>query len=207
MNYIRDPIPRIPPPPSSPTPAWILGPMKGTAILGLYVHGLERTLGYYVLSVDHGHRRRKTCTFFFQIKRSERCTISDITYQLFSQEHFFVLSLLLFFWRWACHPVPFSFDFNSLVIFQVHAALKGDLIVRETSNDGHLGRRSIFRGRSFAWTRIAAKQNENDASQEFAHGSGCGSKENRIFGYNVLSCISSNHGTDFIVMAIHDKKK
>ena len=31
-----------------------------TVKLGLYVHGLVRTLGYYVRSVDHGHRPTDT---------------------------------------------------------------------------------------------------------------------------------------------------
>ena len=35
-----------------------------TVKLGLYVHGLVRTLGYNVLSVDHGHRQSETRTFF-----------------------------------------------------------------------------------------------------------------------------------------------
>ena len=33
------------------------GRKEGTVKLYLYVHGLVRTLGYNVLSVDHGHRQ------------------------------------------------------------------------------------------------------------------------------------------------------
>ena len=43
----------------------------GAVKLGLYVHGLVRTLGYYVLSVDHGHRQSDIFALsLFWIKRA-----------------------------------------------------------------------------------------------------------------------------------------
>ena len=71
-------------------------PRKNTVKLGYYVHGLVRTLGYNVLSVDHEHRQSENMYIFFRIRRTERGTKSDITYQFSLQEHFFALSLALF---------------------------------------------------------------------------------------------------------------
>ena len=83
-----------------------------TVKLGLYVHGLVRTLGYSVLSVGHGHRQSENKYIFFRIRRTERGTKSDITYQFSLQEHFFALSFVLFFfWSQACHPT-FQFRFQ-----------------------------------------------------------------------------------------------
>ena len=90
----------------------------------------------------------KTRTFF-RIKRTECGTKSNITYQHSLLEHFFALSLVLF--SDNEHVIqPFSFNFNFPARFQVHDALKGDFTVRKASNEQHSGRRSIFRGRSFA---------------------------------------------------------
>ena len=41
-----------------------------TVKLGLYVHGIVRTLGYCVLSVDHGHRQSDFLPFFVLDKTS-----------------------------------------------------------------------------------------------------------------------------------------
>ena len=98
--------------------------VKYTVKLGYYVHGLVRTLGYNVLSVDHEHRQSENMYIFFRIRRTERGTKSDITYQFSLQEHFFALSLALFFWSRAYLPLPFSFDFNFPARFQVHDARK-----------------------------------------------------------------------------------
>ena len=67
-----------------------------TVKLGLYVHGLVRTLGYNVLSVDHGHRQSENMYIF-----------SDKTYRtwhkigyyvpIFPPRALFALSLVLFF--------------------------------------------------------------------------------------------------------------
>ena len=62
-----------------------------------YVHGLVRTLDYNALFVDHGHRQSENMNIFFRIRRTERGTKSHITYQFSLQEHFFALSLVLFF--------------------------------------------------------------------------------------------------------------
>ena len=119
-----------------------------TVKLGLYVHGLVRTLGYSVLSVDHGHRQSENM-YFFRIRRTERGTKSDITYQFSLQEHCFALSFVLF--SDHKHVIqPFSFDFNFPACSQVHNVMKGDITARTASNERHSGRKSIFRVRSFA---------------------------------------------------------
>ena len=53
-----------------------------TVKLGLYINGSVRTLGYNVLSVDHGHRESEKM-YIFRIRRKERGTISDNRYQFF----------------------------------------------------------------------------------------------------------------------------
>ena len=104
---------------------------------------------------------------------------------------------------------PFSFDFNFPARFQVHDALKGGFAVRKASNERHTdsGRRSIFRGRSFAWTC----------------GTGPASEENRVldrtyFDYYVpffISLEGSNNRVSLYVellpgipsMLVHAEKK
>ena len=45
--------------------------LQYTVKLGLYVHGLVRALGYYVLFVDHGHRQSDIFALsLFWIKRT-----------------------------------------------------------------------------------------------------------------------------------------
>ena len=63
------------------------------------------------------------------------------------------LWFFFFFWSRAYHPLPFSFNFNFPARYQAHDALKSYFTVRKPSNERHLGWRSIFRGRSFSWTR------------------------------------------------------
>ena len=64
---------------------------RTTVKLGLYIPGLVRTLGYYVLSVDHGHRQSdffalslfwikltlfRTCLFSFPLRvRNNRVSL------------------------------------------------------------------------------------------------------------------------------------
>ena len=38
--------------------------LRCTVKLGLYIHGLERALGYYILSVNHGHRQSENMYIF-----------------------------------------------------------------------------------------------------------------------------------------------
>ena len=113
----------------APIPAvfshFFFGLYCSTVKLGLYVLGLVRTLGYNVLFVNHGHRQSENMyIFFFLIRRTEWGTKSDISYQFSLQEHFFALSLVLFFWSRACHPLSFNFDFNFPARFQARDALK-----------------------------------------------------------------------------------
>ena len=72
------------------------GTKENTVKLGYYVHGLVRTLGYNVISVDHEHRQSENMYIFFRIRRTERGTKSDITYQFSLQEHFFAFLWLFF---------------------------------------------------------------------------------------------------------------
>ena len=44
---------------------WIAISDQFTVKLGYYVHGLVRTLGYNVLSVNHGHRQSENMYIFF----------------------------------------------------------------------------------------------------------------------------------------------
>ena len=132
--------------------------------LGYYVHGLVRTLGYNVLSVDHEHRQSENRDFF-----------SDKTYRTWHKIGYYVpifhlgalfLPFLWFIFSDHEHVIqPFSFDFNFPARFQVHDALKGDFTVWKASNERHSGRRSIFSGRSFTWKR----------------GTGPASEEKRVF--------------------------
>ena len=39
--------------------------LRCTVKLGLYIDGLERALGYYILSVDHGHCKWENIYIFF----------------------------------------------------------------------------------------------------------------------------------------------
>ena len=99
--------------------------------------------------------------YIFRIIRTERGTKSDIPYQFYLQEHFF--ALFWFFFSDDEHVIqPFSFDFNFPARFQVHDALKGDFTARKASNERHSGRRSIFCGRSFTWTRETGPASEEN---------------------------------------------
>ena len=127
--------------------------IRYTVKLGLYVHGLVRIHSVITFSpsiTDIANRR--TCTFF-----------SDKTYRtwpkigyyvpIFPPGALFCPFFGSFFGSRACHPPPFSFDFNFRTCFPAHDALKGDFTIRKASNEWNSRRRSIFRGGSLAWTR------------------------------------------------------
>ena len=166
MCTYLDPVSRVHSAPPTSMPVMSTTPDTPTASkirvkLGLYVHCLVRTLAYNVFSVDHGHPQSENMYIFFQIRRTERCTKSDITYQFSLQEHFFALSLVFF----SNHEhviQPFSFNFNFPARFQVHDALKGNFTVRKANNEPHSGRGSIFRGRSLAWTHGTSPSGEEN---------------------------------------------
>ena len=153
--------------------------LEATVKLGYSVLGLARTLGYNVLSVDHETSPIGKHVHFFRIRRTERGTKSDITYQLSLQEHFFALSLALFliksmsstaflFW----FQLPGTFSSSRCPERRFHRTKK------RVMNDIQNGEASSV-AESFAWTR----------------GTGHSSEQNRVldstyFGYYVPFFIS-----------------
>ena len=95
---------------------------------------------------------RKTCTFFSDKTYRTRHKIGYYV-PIFPPRALFCPFFGSFFSDHEHVIQPFSFDFNFPARFQVQNALKGDFNERKANNERHSGRRSIFRGRSFAWTR------------------------------------------------------
>ena len=126
-----------------------------TVKLGYYVHGFVLTLGYNVLSVDHGHRQSENMYIFFFGEDVRKVAQNRIfrTNIIFPPRTLFCPFFGSFVSDHEHVIQPFSFDFNFPARFQVHDALKGDFTVRKANNERHSGRRSIFCGRLFAWTR------------------------------------------------------
>ena len=144
-----------------------------TVKLGLYVHSVI-TFSPSITDMDN----RKTYTFFLDKTYRTVAQNRILRTNFPSKSTFLPFLWFFFFWSRACHPT-FQFQFQFPARFQVQDALKGDFTVRKTNNEPHSRRRSIFRGRSFAWTR----------------GTGPAGEENRVldrtyFGYYVPFFIS-----------------